>query len=142
NTHGEFESLARLKLQPQAAAQKSAAAGAHPGQEAVSKAVTPEIAEKSSDFAKVESIPARRTQVNPRDGLIYAWIPAGTFFMGCSAGDTGCSSNEEPRRQVAITKGFWMGQTEVTTEAFQRVAGKRATDAPGGRMPIVGASWD
>src|SRR5207302_1317780 len=38
---GEFASLAKLKLQPQAAAQKAEPAGPHPGPGAVSKAVTP-----------------------------------------------------------------------------------------------------
>lgn len=30
---------------------------------------------------------AGTTKVNPKDGLTYAWIPPGTFMMGCSPGD-------------------------------------------------------
>jgi formylglycine-generating enzyme required for sulfatase activity len=83
-----------------------------------------------------------KTQVNPRDGLTYAWIPAGTFWMGCSPGDTQCAPNESPRRQVTITKGFWMGQTEVTREAYQRVLGRARGDSSEYRLPVGNVTWD
>jgi formylglycine-generating enzyme required for sulfatase activity len=57
---------------------------------------------------------------NPKDGLKYVWIPAGSFMMGCSPGDAECYNDEKPAHRVTISKGFWMGQTEVTVEAFSR----------------------
>ena len=66
------------------------------------------------------------TKVNPKDGLKYVWIPAGSFDMGCSPGDTECADNEKPAHYVTIAKGFWMGQTEVTVaalRAYLRAAG-------------------
>ncbi len=57
---------------------------------------------------------AGATKVNPKDGLTYVWIPPGTFQMGCSPGDSECDSDERPAHTVTITKGFWVGQTEVT----------------------------
>ena len=59
---------------------------------------------------------------NPKDGLKYVWIPPGTFMMGCSPGDSECKDNEKPPHQVTITKGFWMGQTEVTCDAYKHFA--------------------
>jgi len=90
---------------------------------------------------------------NAKDGLKYVWIPPGTFMMGCSPGDTECLDDEKPLHQVTITKGFWLGQTEVTVEAYKRFAatpGKAMPsgydiDNPGwsnGRMPIVDVSWE
>ena len=73
---------------------------------------------------------AARVRENPKDGLKYAWIPPGTFTMGCSPGDTECQSDEKPPHQVTITKGFWMGQTEVTVGAYKRFA-----TATGRQMP-------
>ncbi|MGH9492840.1 MAG: formylglycine-generating enzyme family protein [Terriglobales bacterium] len=85
---------------------------------------------------------AGAAKVNPKDGLTYVWIPAGTFQMGCSPGDGKCSSNESPAHKVTITKGFWMGQTEVTQAAYQRVMGKNPSEFHGDRLPVDRVTWD
>jgi formylglycine-generating enzyme required for sulfatase activity len=62
------------------------------------------------------------SKVNPKDGLIYTFLPAGTFVMGCSPGDGQCNDDEKPAHRVAITKGFWIGQTTVTIGAWKQYA--------------------
>jgi sulfatase modifying factor 1 len=89
---------------------------------------------------------------NPKDGLMYVWIPAGTFMMGCSLGDTDCGDEEKPPHQVTITKGFWLGQKEVTVGTYKRFAGDTGKEMPSvpsfnagwsnEQMPIVNVSWD
>ena len=89
---------------------------------------------------------------NPKDGLKYVWIPPGTFMMGCSPGDNECRDDEKPAHQVTITKGFWIGQTEVTVGAYRRftgVTGRQMPHAPDfnydwtyENMPIVTVTWD
>ncbi|MBL8294915.1 MAG: SUMF1/EgtB/PvdO family nonheme iron enzyme [Bryobacterales bacterium] len=73
---------------------------------------------------------AGETRVNPVSGLKDVWIPSGAFTMGCSEGDTECYEDEKPAHPVTITKGFWMGQTEVTVGAY-----KRFSTAKGKPMP-------
>ena len=90
--------------------------------------------------------------VNPKDGQKYVWIPPGSFRMGCSAGDTECDEGEKPPHQVTITKGFWLGQTEVTVGAYKRFAaatGRQMPDAPAfnsgwanDSMPILNVNWN
>ena len=84
--------------------------------------------------------------VNDKDGLKYVWIPPGTFTMGCSPGDSECSGNEKPAHRVTISKGFWLGQTEVTEGACKRFAQESRKDmtAKSGNdaRPIVNVSWD
>ena len=90
-------------------------------------------------------------KVNPKDGLKYVWIPPGSFQMGCSPGDTECEGDEKPPHQVTITKGFWLGQTEVTVGAYNRFAGSTGRAMPSApdfnpswgneQMPIVNVSW-
>jgi formylglycine-generating enzyme required for sulfatase activity len=82
------------------------------------------------------------TKVNPKDGLTYVWIPPGRFMMGCSPGDSECDSNERPAHTVTISKGFWMGQTEVTQGAYQRVMGKNPSGFHGDRLPVEQVTWD
>jgi formylglycine-generating enzyme required for sulfatase activity len=81
-------------------------------------------------------------KVNPKDGLTYVWIPPGTFMMGCSLGDSQCGSSEKPLHQVTITKGFWIGQTEVTQTAYERVKGSNPSHFKGGLFPVESISWD
>jgi formylglycine-generating enzyme required for sulfatase activity len=64
---------------------------------------------------------AGATKVNPKDGLTYVWIPPGKFTMGCSPGDMLCAPDEKPAHPVTLTKGFWMGQTPVTNEAWKKL---------------------
>jgi formylglycine-generating enzyme required for sulfatase activity len=92
------------------------------------------------------------TKVNPQDGLQYVWIPPGSFMMGCSLGDKECKSDEKPAHQVTLTKGFWIGQTEVTVAAYKRFAGSTGAEMPRAPnfnvgwnnqdMPIVSVGWD
>jgi len=80
---------------------------------------------------------------NPKDDLIYVWIPAGHFTMGCSAGDSECDSDEKPAHPVTITRGFRMGQTPVTQEAYQRVtAGSRDPSYGRGAKLPVDVGWN
>jgi sulfatase modifying factor 1 len=83
-----------------------------------------------------------QTEVNPTDGLIYIWLPAGTFVMGCSPGDAECDRDEKPAHQVTITKAFRIGQTLVTQEAYQRVTGRSPGYFKGAKFPAESMSWD
>lgn len=81
-------------------------------------------------------------KVNSKDGLSYVWIPAGTFQMGCSPNDTECESDERPAHMVTITHGFWMGQTEVTQKAHQKVMRTNPSYFHGDRLPAEQVTWD
>ena len=83
---------------------------------------------------------------NPKDGLMYASIPAGSFRMGCSDGDKECYEDEHPAHSVQITKSFWMGQTEVTVDAYQVFSRVKGFPVPpgqkGGHYPVMAVIWD
>jgi len=83
----------------------------------------------------------QQTKVNAKDGLTYVWVAPGTFTMGCSVGDKDCDSDEKPAHRVTITTGFWMGQTQVTQEAFQRVMGTNLSDFKGAKLPAENVNW-
>jgi formylglycine-generating enzyme required for sulfatase activity len=95
---------------------------------------------------------AGEVRVNPADGLNYRWIPPGAFQMGCSAGDSECAGDERPARQVTISRGFWLGESEVTVEAYKRYASAKRLAMPpptplnGGwrddRQPAVNVTWN
>lgn len=83
-----------------------------------------------------------RVRTNPKDGLTYGWIPAGSFTMGCSPADSECDADEKPVHQVTIANGFWMGQTPVTQAAYQRVTGQNPSHFLGPNLPVENVSWN
>ena len=95
---------------------------------------------------------ATAVRENPKDGLKYVWIPPGAFMMGCSPGDTECADDEKPSHRITISKGFWIGQTEVTVDAYRRFAAAMGRQMPNDpsfnsgwaneSMPIVNVTWD
>ena len=52
-------------------------------------------------------------------GIAWVTIPAGTFQMGCVPGDPRCSSDEQPRHAVTLSKPFDLMTTEVTVGMFK-----------------------
>jgi formylglycine-generating enzyme required for sulfatase activity len=92
---------------------------------------------------RIEFMEARLSnRVNPADGLEYAWIPPGRFLMGCSPGDVECNDYERPAHPVEITRGFWMGRTEVTQAAYRRLMGINPSYFKGEDRPVETITWD
>ncbi len=81
-------------------------------------------------------------RVNPRDGLTYVWVPPGKFIMGCSPGDKECYEDESSAHSVTISKGFWLGKSEVTQAAYQKVTGTNPSDFKGANRPVEQVSWN
>ncbi len=101
--------------------------------EKAKQAEPPKVAEAAT--FPVDLAPAGSAQRGAKDGLPYVWIPAGSFPMGCSAGEM-CSS-DEVRHTVRFQKGFWLGATEVTAGAFRRYVKEK-----GAKMPEAGTGRD
>jgi formylglycine-generating enzyme required for sulfatase activity len=112
-----------------------AAAGVLSAQQPVNAGGIPAPAPKAA-------VAAGTKKVNPKDGLTYVWIPPGKFQMGCSPGDAGCGDDEKPAHEVAITRGFWLGQTAVTQRAYRRVTGQDPSAHKGDDLPVEHVDWD
>ena len=82
------------------------------------------------------------SKINPPDGLRYIWISPGVYAMGCSPGDQQCFLWEPPSHLVKIAKGFWIGETEVTQEAYQRITGTNPSRYRGPDLPVEQLNWD
>ncbi len=62
--------------------------------------------------------------------------------MGCSPGDENAFNDERPAHTVVITKGFWMGETQVTQRAYRGVTGRNASHFKGDDLPVENVAWD
>lgn len=79
----------------------------------------------------------------PKTKAEYCWIPPGEIVMGCSSGDGDCNENEKPPVQLKVRHGFWMGETEVTENAFGLYSlekyGQRTLET--GDLPVSNVTW-
>ena len=71
-------------------------------------------------------------------GLELIWIAPGTFAMGSA--NSGFD-NQRPVTQVEISRGFWLGKTEVTQAQWQAVMGNNPSSFKGGALPVEQVSW-
>jgi len=73
----------------------------------------------------------------------FVSIPAGKFTMGCSAGDSQCSGDENPRHEVMISRSFELGKFEVTQGQWVKVMGSNPSRFTGDdRLPVENVSWN
>jgi sulfatase modifying factor 1 len=70
-------------------------------------------------------------------GSPLAWIERGTFEMGSSRPD------DVRRQTVTLTKGFWIGQTEVTQRDYRQVMGVNPSRIGGSEyLPVDWVAWE
>ena len=72
--------------------------------------------------------------------LELVWCPAGSFTMGSPA-DEATRFNDETQHRVTLTKGFWMGKTEVTQAQWEQVMGSKPSKIMGAALPVERVSW-
>lgn len=58
---------------------------------------------------------------NPKDGMTFVWIPAGSFTAQVLAEKQAVDDPEKTvPQEVTFVQGFWLGSTEVTVAQFAR----------------------
>ncbi|MBM4142455.1 MAG: formylglycine-generating enzyme family protein [Lentisphaerae bacterium] len=82
--------------------------------------------------------------VHEASGLEMVYVPAGSFLMGTSK-----EAKESPyvhdgaQRRVTLTKGFYMGKTEVTQAQWEKVMGQNPSHFKnvGPEAPVESVTW-
>ncbi len=102
-----------------------------------------------------------KTRINPKDGAVMIFIPAGDFLMGTSANDLievlqwkdGLKpewfADEQPQHKVYLD-GYWIYQDEVTIGQYRKFCTETMRKMPDipkwlkadDTYPMVNASWD
>lgn len=97
----------------------------------------------STIVAKIaESAPVGSRTI-PDLKLELVWIKPGTFVMGSAPEEAGRDQAEGPRMNVTISKGFWLGKTEVTQAQYEAFTGTNPSHfkAVGPNAPVEEVSW-
>ena len=69
--------------------------------------------------------------------LVYC--PPGALWMGSPGGVA--PGDHLPRRRVTLTRGFWLGQTQVTQGLWEGVMGANPSRFRGAARPVEQVSW-
>jgi formylglycine-generating enzyme required for sulfatase activity len=76
-------------------------------------------------------------------GMKLVWIPSGEFDMGSAEGEP----DEKPVHRVKLSKGFWMGQNEVTQQQYKEIMSNEPWSSEkyvqeSGLNPATYISWE
>jgi formylglycine-generating enzyme required for sulfatase activity len=81
-----------------------------------------------------------KTYTDPKTGMEFVWIPAGSFMMGCDPNFDTCDDDERPRHKVTLG-GFYMGKTEVTQAQYVVAMGSNPSKNKGREFPVEKLTW-
>jgi sulfatase modifying factor 1 len=73
-------------------------------------------------------------------GIEMILIPPGTFLMGSPPGEPERDDNEL-QHKVTLSRGFWLGKTEVTQRQWQAVMGDNPSKLKGDDLPVEMVNW-
>lgn len=79
--------------------------------------------------------------IHEASGIELVYVPAGSFVMGSPVGEKdrlGC----EAQHPVTISKGFYLGKTEVTQAQWRKVMNQESSHFKGDDLPVEQVSWD
>jgi formylglycine-generating enzyme required for sulfatase activity len=120
-------------------------------------AACPLVGEPSKPFARIDQV-AREASRSTMDtsqvpkpahhlvadlNLELIQVEAGTFTMGSPAEEPLRHKAEGPQRRVTLTKGYWLGKTEVTQGQYETIMGTNPStfQAAGRDAPVERVSW-
>ena len=99
------------------------------------------VTKKKKDDAKVTATYAGGVLTVNGIRYEFAAIPAGSFRMGSDAAEA--LADQKPVHAVTISRGFWLGKTEVTQGLWKAVMGSNpANFQSGDNYPVEQVSWD
>ena len=85
-----------------------------------------------------------QTWTVPDLNLEMAYIRPGTFTMGSPDSEEGRYNDESPQTRVSLTKGYWLGKTEVTQGQYEALMGSNPSNFKnaGRDAPVEQVSWE
>lgn len=75
--------------------------------------------------------------------LELIWLKSGSFTMGSASDEPQRNKAEGPQTRVTLTRGYWLGKTEVTQGQYETVFGENPSSFKhaGKDAPVERVSW-
>ncbi len=90
---------------------------------------------------------ARKVELAPGVTMEFVYIPPGSYQRGSAETEAGRDPDEGPRHRVTISRGFYLGRTEVTQQQWAALMGDQPATfrQPNGeaisQRPVETVSW-
>lgn len=93
--------------------------------------------------ARAEAATPRQNHIIPDLELELIWVEPGTFTMGSPPDEPLRNKAEGPETQVTLSKGYWLGRTEVTQRQYEAIMGTNPSTltTAGSSAPVERVSW-
>ena len=113
-------------------------------------ALPPETSAPVTDTASKSDSPAAPAEtkesaltlrIADNAAMSFAPIPAGRFMMGSPETEAGRGADEF-RREVTISRPFYLGERSVTQSQYESVMGVNPSLFKGSNRPVENVSWD
>ncbi len=98
--------------------------------------VAPDAQNEAPDVTSVPQV-GQDTRIEAL-ALDLVWVAPGAFRMGTPGGEY---ADELPARTVQISRGSWMGRTEVTQAQWRALMGDNPSYFEGDDLPVERVSW-
>ena len=103
---------------------------------------TGEIVQKTLNVPIPETVLARQLLFSNRAIYTARLIPAGYFSIGCTEEQgEDCDNDEQPMQTVTLSRDFYMMESEVTQELYERVVGTNPSEFRSGHHPVEKVRW-
>ena len=73
--------------------------------------------------------------------MTMIYVAPGSFMMGSPETEEG-RDDDETQHHVTLTKGYWLGETEVTQAQWESVMGDNPSRFKGASRPVENVSWE
>lgn len=102
---------------------------------------SPEVPEPESQATLEPPHPSAGTRFGGPLGMKFRFVPAGTYWIGNP--EAKGPESAEMSHQIELTRGFWLGETEVTQGQWREVAGNNPSyfKLCGEDCPVESVSW-
>ena len=96
----------------------------------------------SQRFAKKQKklVSLSKLLLSKGSGIELIWCEPGSFMMGSPESEEG-RGRDETLHKVTLTKGFFLGQKEVTQEQWEKIMGKNPSHYKGRNLPVDSISY-
>jgi formylglycine-generating enzyme required for sulfatase activity len=106
------------------------------------KPIDPDGPDETQKVEIQDILPEGKPYTVPDLDMQMIWVPPGKFVMGSPKSEPGHRLDEEELHQVIISRGFWIGQFEVSQAQFETILGENPSTFKDPLMPVHKVNWE